>query len=250
MKLQQSWSLALVAILAFGVQASAAPLLNEFEPNPAGGDPAETTFELTGDSGTDFDLWILSIENDGYNGTVDRAAEVSGTFDSNGLAVVTVPDLENPTFTVILTDNFEGSIGDDLDAADDGTLDVSSLGTILDAVAVSDNAGDDGTLYGAALGGTDILFNGEFEPLNVFREATTGDWYQTVTVDFGGMDEHIGVFAAGGGPEIDANLFTPDPTATTFGVQNPSLVPEPASMVMLLLASCMAAAASMRKRLG
>ncbi|QDT70506.1 hypothetical protein MalM25_34540 [Planctomycetes bacterium MalM25] len=219
------------------VASANAGLLNEFEPNPAGSDPAGSTFELIGTPLAAFDYWILSIENDpgGSLGVVDRAASVSGSFDANGLAVVTTPDLENPSFTVILTDAFTGSIGDDLDVGDTGTIDTSSLGTVLDAVGVSDTAGDDALLYGASLGGTDILFNGEFEPLSVFREPTTGDWYQTVTVDFGGPSEHIGVFAAGGGPEVDASLFTPDPTATTFGATNPSLVPEPTTVALALL---------------
>lgn len=227
------------------VASASAGLLNEFEPNPAGGDPPTSTFELIGTPLAAFDYWILSIENDGVNGTVDRAANVTGSFDANGLAVVTTPDLENPSFTVILTDDFTGSIGDDLDPANSGVLDTTSLGAILDAVGVSDAAGDDGTLYASGLGGTDILYNGEFEPLSVFREATTGDWYQTVTVDFGGPSEHIGVFAAGAGPEVDAALFTPDPTATTFGATNPSLVPEPTTVALALLSL---AAVAGRKR--
>ena len=102
-----------------------AQLISEFEPNPAGGDPADTTFELSGMPSSSFDLWLLSLENDGFGGTVDRAANVTGMFDSNGLAVVMVPDLENPSFTVVLTDSFTGMIGDDLDTAGDGTLDLT-----------------------------------------------------------------------------------------------------------------------------
>ncbi len=206
-----------VSVFAFGQQ------INEFEPNPAGTDPANTTFELKGTPSAAFDLWILSIENDGYNGTVDKAANVTGTFDANGLAVVTTSDLENPSFTIILTDAFTGTTGDDLDGADNGTLDTSSLGTILDAVGVSDAVADDTVLYASSLGGTDILFNGEFEPLLVFRDGTTGDWYNTVTVDFGGPGEYIGVFDASG-VEVAAGDFDSDPTTgPTYGADNPSL---------------------------
>jgi len=128
---------------------------------------------------------ILSLENDGLSGTVDRAANVTGAFGADGLAVVTTPDLENPSFTVVLTDSFTGAIGDDLDPADDGTLVLDSLGTILDAIGVSDSAGDDATLYGAGLGGANVLYNGQFEPLTIFRAPTTGQLFNTVTVDFG-----------------------------------------------------------------
>ncbi|MDU8884960.1 T9SS type A sorting domain-containing protein [Yeosuana sp. MJ-SS3] len=207
----------LITSLSFG------QMISEFEPNPAGGDPPDTTFELTGTATAAFDLWILSIENDGYNGLVDRATNVTGNFDANGRAVVMVPDLENPSFTVVLTDNFTGTTSTDIDPADDGTLDTSTFGTILDAVGVSDAFADDATMYGASLGGTDILYNGEFEPLLVFRDGTSGDWYQTVTVDFGGAGEHVGVFAASAGSEISTGDFDIDPTVgPTYGSVNPS----------------------------
>lgn len=215
----------------FASTASALPLLNEFEPNPAGGDPADQNVELLGTPGAAFDLWILSIENDGFNGAVDRVNNVTGAFDANGLAVVSIPDLENPSNTVVLTDSFTGSTSTDIDPADDGTLDLSTMGAILDAVGVSDNAGDDGSLYGSLLGGTDILFNGQFEPLLAFRDSVTGDWYNTVTVDFGQPTERLGAFAANGGPEISPDAFTPT-AGPTFGAINPT-IPEPASMALL-----------------
>jgi hypothetical protein len=197
-------------------------IINEFEPNPAGTDPSTTTFELKGTANTAFDLWILSLESDGYQGTVDRAGNVTGTFDTNGLATVTIPDLENPSFTIVLTDNFTGSIGDDLDVLDNGTLDTSSLGNILDAVGVSDNTADDSTLYGAVLSGSDILFNGEFEPLLVFRDGSTGDWYQTVTVDFGQPTESISVFDVNGNIVPNTNFDSDPASGPTFGITNPS----------------------------
>ena len=202
--------------------ASYGQMINEFEPNPAGADPTDTTFELKGTANAAFDLWILSLENDGYGGTVDRAANVTGTFDANGLAVVTMPDLENPSFTIVLTTDFTGSIGDDLDVADDGTIDTSSLGTILDAIAISDNVNDDATLYGATLGGSNMLYNGVFEPILAFRDSVTGDWYNTVTINFGQPDEGVGVFDASGN-SVDASNFDVDPTTgPTFGAINPT----------------------------
>ena len=228
------FSLALLLSTSAGVSAQ---LFSEFEPNPAGGDPDDTTIELSGDASTAFDFWILELENDGFSGIVDRAANVTGSFDASGLAIVTIPDLENPTFTVILTDNFTGAIGDDLDALDDGTLNLATLGNILDSVGVSDATADDATLYGSILGGTDILFNGQFDPLNVFRDASTGDFFQSVTVDFGEPTARIGVFAANGGPELDNADFSFDPTTPTLGSVNPSFgvvtIPEPSSLALL-----------------
>ncbi|NDV61804.1 hypothetical protein G0Q06_05015 [Puniceicoccales bacterium CK1056] len=198
--------------------------ISEFEPNPAGQDPAEQTIEIGGGTpSAAFDLWILSVENDGYNGLVDRVNNVTGTFDANGLAVVTIPDLENPSFTLILTTSFSGDTSTDLDPTDSGTLDTSSLGEILDAIGVSDAVGDDPGLYGVLLGGSDILFNGQFEPLLVFRDSVTGELYNTVTVDFGEPTEHLGVFdSSGSGIELDAGIFDIDPLVPTFGSVNPT----------------------------
>lgn len=240
--MKKFFALGIAALLSVaGATTTSAQLISEFEPNPAGGDPADTTFELSGTAGDTFDLWILSLENDGLAGTVDRAANVTGTFDAvTGLAVVTVPDLENPSFTVVLTDDFTGAIGDDLDALDDGNLDLTSLGTVLDAVGISDAPGDDSTLYASGLGGSDILFNGEFEPLGVFRDSVTGDFFQYVTADFGTLEERIAVFAAGGGAELNPADFTGDPLTTSFGTANATFngtaVPEPSSLALIGLA--------------
>lgn len=205
----------LISIFCFGQKIS------EFEPNPAGSDPMDTTFELTGTANTSFDLWILSIESDGFNGLVDRAANVTGSFDANGRAVVMVPDLENPSFTVVLTDAFTGSTMTDIDPANDGNLDTSTFGTILDAVGISDSTSDDSSIYGVLLGGSNILFNGEFEPLLVFRDENTGDWYNTVTINFGQPEEDIAVFDAAGNAVPDSN-FNIDPTSgPTYGTANP-----------------------------
>ena len=239
----------MIAALAVTSSASA-QLISEFEPNPAGGDPADTTFELSGVAGALFDLNIHSIENDGIDGVVDRATNVMGMFDANGLAVVTVPDLENPSFTVVLSDTLV-AIGTDLDADDDGVIDDTSLfGTIFDSVGISDAAGDDATLYSTGLGGSSILFNGEFEPLGVFRDASTGAFFQYVTADFGDPTERVAIFAAAGGAELAPSLFTGNPQATSFGEINPTLldtpaIPEPGSMAALAL---LAGAGVLRRR--
>ena len=197
--------------------ASATPVINEIQPNPPGGDPATQSVELLGNPGDAFNLWLLSIENDGFNGTVDRATNVTGTFDANGLATVTVPDLENPSFTLILTDTFTGTAGTtDIDPADDGVLDLSTLGTVLDALGVSDATADDPSMYGAVLGGTDIL-HASAEPELVFRDGVSGDWY---AVRPGGLVHDAA------GTALNAADFNTDPTAgVTFGAANPTTEP-------------------------
>ncbi len=195
--------------------SSFAQVINEFEPNPVGTDAANVSFEIKGTPSAAFSGWVLSLESDPGNiGVVDRAASVSGTFDANGILVVSIPDLENPSFTVILTDTFTGAIGDDLDTDDDATLDTTPWTTVYDAIGIPDTAGDEANLYGAALGGADFSYTGD-EPGLVFRDGTSGDWL--AINDPAGTDAY----------DINANtvnftLFNADPSISTFGSENPT----------------------------
>jgi len=193
------------------------PSINEFRPNPAGTDPALTEIELKGPAGTPFAGVLLSIESDVGSGagTVDRLFNVSGTFDANGLLTVTVDDLENPSFTLVLLDSFAGSIGDDFDLDNDGTPDnLGGVGTVLDAIGITDAASGE-PLYGAALGGTDLAFIGR-EPERIFRDGVTDALY---SIDFEGAGN---VFDANGN-QVVATDFDQDPLAATFGAVNPTV---------------------------
>lgn len=137
------------------------------------------------------------------------------------MALVSIPDLENPSFTFVLSTDFTGAVTDDLDATDDGTIDdpATVFGTVLDAVGISDNAGDDGTLYAAGLGGTNINYNGITEPELAFRDGTTGDWF-VVVWDFSNT---IYLVFDTSGSEVTGGSFDSDPTAgNSFGDPNPS----------------------------
>jgi len=218
------------------VTPAATPLISEFQPNPDGVDPSTVTFELSGEPGTEFSGWILSIESDSSGqGTIDRAAEVAGTFDANGLLTVGVPDLENPSFTVVLTSEFNGSVGDTIDTNADGTLDVDTaalFGTVFDAIGIPDAVGDEAFLYGEQLGGTDFAFTGT-EPELVFRDGTTGDLYAVNDVVDG--SEVVDV----NGTVIDPASFDTNPIVfDTFGVTNPSLlvIDDPAGATLAIAA--------------
>ncbi len=190
-------------------------LINEFRPNPSGTDPSTSTFELLGTPGTTFSGWILSIEGDNNSGAIDRAAEVSGTFDANGILTVAVPDLENPSFTVVLTSEFNGSIGDSL--VDDAA---TQFGTVHDAIGVPDTAGDQSNLYGEALGGTDFAYTGD-EPRLIFRDSVTGGLFALNDPDGGMIWDTLGNSYFPGD-------FNTDPTADTdtFGEENPTMAGE------------------------
>lgn len=252
------WSLcAATVFLSVGVSANAV-MINEFAPNPPGTDPSPASVELLGTPGASFSGSLVFLESDPGSsnpGDVNNFASVSGTFDSNGILVAMIPDYENPAFTIVLAESFTGDTSTDVDADDDGVPeDTSTFGTIRDAIGVPDDSTNDNLLYGEDLGGTNLTFNGVFEPLLVFREAGTGELFNTVTVNFGQPDQFIGVFD-NTGTLIPGAFSMDDPsadvTAATFGAVNPSnVIPEPGSVVLLLLGSAAGAAIRMRRTLG
>lgn len=207
----------LITGLSFG------QVISEFEPNPIGADPTMQSFELNGTPNAGFTGWILSIESDPGDsnpGLVDRATMVTGTFDANGVLVVSILDLENPSFTVALLTSFTGVAGTtDVDTNDDGTLDdISTFGTILDAIGIPDNTGDELTVYGAQLGGSDFKYTGD-EPRIVFRDGSNGDLYAVNDVTHDSLDEIYNV----NGIQVPSSDFDFNPAdGTTFGTANPS----------------------------
>jgi hypothetical protein len=205
-------------IFFINVFNSKGQIINEFEPNPAGTDPTNVSIELKGTPSEAFSGWIISIENDGANGMVDRAANVSGSFDSNGLLVVSIPDLENPSFTIVLLSDFTGTAGvTDIDTNDDGVVDdTSTFGLILDAIGSPDSDEDEITMYGEELGGADMAYVGS-EPALVFRDATTNELYAIDPED---------VIYDVNATTVLASAFDFDPTlGNTFGSVNPEMAP-------------------------
>ena len=91
-------------------------------------------------------------------------------------------------------------------------------------MGVSDAISDDAVLYGAALGGTDILYNGD-EPQLVFRDASVGSFY---AVDDNGLPNDVYDIS---GNLLNAADFDADPTVATFGAINPSYTPPPPVVV-------------------
>lgn len=160
MSMQRLGSLAAVGLVAsvFAGSASAAPLISEFSPNQPGGDPATQTVEISGTAGAAFSGFFLSIETDNTSLAIDRASAISGTFDANGLLTAVIPDLENPSNTVVLTDTFTGVIGDTLNLAD--LSGGNGITTVYDAIGVPDNVLDEANSIGAILGGSDFSFIG------------------------------------------------------------------------------------------
>ena len=221
-----------------------AVVISEFQPNPPGSPDGDQMIELSGNPFEAYSGFISTLESDadtGSIGTIDRQTPISGNLDGSGRAVVTVPDFENPSFTVVFHAADGGGVSTDLDADDDKTLDSpGALGTIFDAISIPDQSGDAG-FYGAQLGGADFSYTGD-EPQLVFRSGSplnSGNWF-AINDPFGDQ-----VF------DIDANVlspasFTAAPEIPTFGALNPTFVPEPSAALLGMVA--MAAVCIRRRR--
>ena len=197
--------------------ASFGQIINEFQPNAAGADPDPMPVELKGTVGASFSGFLVSIESDGVNGTVDRSAAVSGTFDANGLLVVNIPDLENPSFTFVLC-SLDPVLATDLDADNDGAFDdVAVFGTVYDAIGIPDNDADAVVTAGYAtqLGGVSFAYTGD-EPGLVFRDGTTDDWFA-----LNEPYDDTTVYDISANTVFAANFNAAPALAGTFGAVNP-----------------------------
>ncbi|KAA1260809.1 hypothetical protein LF1_33510 [Rubripirellula obstinata] len=175
--------------------SSSVAVINEFVANhPSTDDDAFVEFFFAGATGpTDLSsLTLLEIEGDfsataGF-GTIDRATTL-GTTDANGYYVSDV-DAENGTLTFLLVTGFTGSVGNDLDTDDDGTVDLATLPwtTIVDSVAVINDPTEDAAYFGATEllpttdGGT-LPYGGASRIPNGTDTDTTADWVRN---DFSG----------------------------------------------------------------
>ncbi|MCB0112606.1 MAG: ExeM/NucH family extracellular endonuclease [Caldilineaceae bacterium] len=149
---------ALTATLTFQADVRAADhlVINEFVANHTGSDTSEYV-ELFGAPNTDYSAYtILQIEGDSSSnrGQIKSATAVTST-DAAGFWTTGLVDsvFENGTLTLLLVDNFQGSVGDDLDANDDGELDTTPYDTVIDSVAVNDGGADDAVYAGPVLTG-------------------------------------------------------------------------------------------------
>ena len=219
-------------VAAFASSSARADLISEFSPNPDGSDPGTVQVELSGTANASFDLWLLSVESDNSSGAglVDRVSNVTGTYDANGLAVVNINDLENPTFTFILAGGFTGDTSTDIDTDNDGVADdLSAFSNIMDAISISDTTGE--LVYGAQLGGIDFPFTGT-EPEQMFRLGSTGGWIAVNNV----LNASDGIFDEFGNSYVPGD-FDSNPLAYTFGAFNPNFaIPEPTSAAIAGLA--------------
>ncbi|KGN41802.1 ExeM/NucH family extracellular endonuclease [Knoellia aerolata] len=134
----------------------ATPVLNEFSASTTGTDVEY--LELLAPAGTDLSTYaVLEVEGDTAPapafGTVDGVFTFSAPdADGRSLRTLAANDLENGTLSLLLVAGFAGVVGDDLDANDDGTVELPAGATLVDSVAVNDGGAGDRTYGGVTLG--------------------------------------------------------------------------------------------------
>ncbi len=185
-----------------------APVINEFVVDHTGTDTAEFV-EILGDPFTDYSNYtIVEIEGDGTSsGLVDDGVFTLGTTDENGYWTTPFQNnvIENGSVTLLLVEGFTGSVGDDIDTDNDGTIDVTYWTSIVDGVASSDGGSSD-VVYAIDLtpdfdGGTNQVGGASRIP-NGLDTDTTSDWLRN---DFNGE----GLIGFTGTPEEGEAINTP-----------------------------------------
>jgi hypothetical protein len=121
------------------------PIINEFVADLTGLDDHEYV-EIYGDPDSDYSRFrIIEIEGDGANsGLIDGIFPVGAT-DAGGFwwTGFMSGELENGTMTLLLVENFTGSMGQDLDPDNDGDLDSTPWGRLVDDVATVNGGASD-----------------------------------------------------------------------------------------------------------
>ena len=206
-----------MATITINSNATLPILISEYKP-VSGGSTQE--IEIKGEPGESFAGTFVVIDGVSSRniGLVKSADSFSGTFDANGLLTATIPDIQDPSHTTVLTTSFTGTVGvTDVDTDDDGTVDdMTSFGQILDAVGITNGAVccPIDVIYGQEFGGIDLPYIGG-QASAIFREASVGDFYQISIATGDIYDTTVTV--------VDASIFSTTPTAAgTFGSINPA----------------------------
>lgn len=185
------------------------PVINEFVFNHTGSDIFEFV-EIFGSASTDYSSFtLIQLEGDSSGaGTIDSIFTLGST-DSDGFWTTgfQANEFENGTVTLLLVEDFVGSLGDDLDADNDGVLDAIPGARIVDSIAVSDGGSSDRT-YG------DVVLERGFDGLNSFTVGgasripngvdtnTVADWVRN-DFSLAGIDGQVG------SPELGEAFNTP-----------------------------------------
>ncbi|WP_103069112.1 T9SS type A sorting domain-containing protein [Aquimarina sediminis] len=165
------------------------PLINEFVMNHTGSDTDEFVEILAGTETDLSEYWLLEIEGDSNAaGVIDEVIQL-GTTDSNGYFSTSFGSnvFENGTVALLLVKNFTGTLGQDLDSNDDGTLDLTPWEERIDDIGVNDGGASDHNYATVTLlqsfDGSSFTVGGASRFPNGQDSNTTDDWIRN---DFDG----------------------------------------------------------------
>ncbi|MBE9060591.1 endonuclease/exonuclease/phosphatase family protein [cf. Phormidesmis sp. LEGE 11477] len=167
-------------IYEFSTESSPDIKINEIRTNQPSADTDEY-FELFGVPGTPLDglTYLVIGDGDGGSGVVEAVVDLTDQTLSGtgffvaaedtftlGTADLTIDlNFENSdNVTHLLVSDFSGSLGDDLDTNDNGTLDISPWNSVVDSVAL---VGDEGGEQ--VYSNTQVGPDGNFVPAYLFR---------------------------------------------------------------------------------
>jgi uncharacterized protein len=158
------------------------PLINEFVFNHVGTDTHEYV-EIYGDSNSDYSAFtILQIEGDGLGTGVIDSIQTVGTTNANGFWVTGFLSnvFENGTVTLLLVEDFSGTVGLDLDDDNDGVLNATPWARVVDDVAVTDGGAGDkvyaSTVLAPGFSGNPFTPGSASRILNGVDTDSAGDW--------------------------------------------------------------------------
>ncbi len=165
------------------------PVINEFVANHTGTDTNEFIEIFGTPNGNYAAFTVLEIEGDSSGaGTIDGVFNL-GTMDSSGFWTTGFlnNEIENGSITLMLVEEFTGSLGQDLDTNNDGILDVTPWTTLVDDVSVYDGGSSDRvystTILEAYYDGNRYAPGGASRIPNGTDTDTTADWVRN---DFSG----------------------------------------------------------------
>lgn len=133
--------------LNFRADAVFQPVINEFVFNHTSRDTNEFVEVKAGAKADLSDYWLVQIDGDGSAAGRVNSAQQLGEADEDGVWWTGFQNnvYQNGASTLLLVKSFTGARGDDLDADNDGALDSTPWGEVVDGVAVRDGAASDKT---------------------------------------------------------------------------------------------------------
>ena len=188
--------LALAALLTAGVAFAGGPKINEIRTDQPSTDNDEY-FEITGTGSSSLDglTYVVIGDGTGGSGVIEAVVDLTGqTIPADGFFVAaegsftfgtadftTTLNFENSDNTThLLVQGFSGSNGDDLDTNDDCVLDTTPWTSVVDGVALIEEANPPASTechYGTDLGVDVVGPDGSFAPGHIGRDPdSTGPW--------------------------------------------------------------------------